>query len=120
MKGESQYDVLIVGFSMLGNIAALLLAEYGLRVVVVEKRQLSDLLVSKTARIDDEVMLMMQQLGLKEALTVGEARGDKFEQFFPTDFFHQKINWNPNSCLFFGFCNVAKTILDGNRLYRCG
>ena len=68
MKGESQYDVLIVGFSMLGNIAALLLAEYGLRVVVVEKRQLSDLLVSKTARIDDEVMLMMQQLGLKEAL----------------------------------------------------
>ena len=68
LESERVYDVLIVGFSMLGNIAALLLAQYGLRVAVVEKRERSDLLVSKTARIDEEVMMMMEQLGLKHVL----------------------------------------------------
>jgi 3-(3-hydroxy-phenyl)propionate hydroxylase len=59
-----KYDVLIVGYSMLGNVAALLLANIGLSVVVVEKKELSDILLAKSARIDDEVMLVFEKLGL--------------------------------------------------------
>lgn len=63
-----KYDVLIAGYSMLGNVAALILAHHGMRVAVVEKKELSDILLAKSARIDDEVMLIFEQLGLAKNL----------------------------------------------------
>lgn len=65
---DTEYDVLIVGYSMLGNVAALLLADLGMSVAVVEKKGLDDILLAKSARIDDEVMLIFEQLGLLEAI----------------------------------------------------
>ncbi|BDS11343.1 FAD-dependent monooxygenase [Aureispira anguillae] len=65
---ETEYDVLIVGYGVLGNVAALLLANLGMSVAVVEKKELDDLLLAKSARIDDEVMLIFEQLGLMDEL----------------------------------------------------
>lgn len=65
---KKEYDILIVGYGMLGNIAALLLADMGMSVVVVEKKQATDILLAKSARIDDEVLLILEQLGLMDAL----------------------------------------------------
>lgn len=68
MDSKAEYDVLIVGYGMLGNVAALLLAHWGMRVVVVEKKKASDVLLTKSARIDDEVLLVLEQLGLGEQM----------------------------------------------------
>lgn len=69
MKEETvKHDLLIVGCGLLGNITALLAANAGLSVVVVEQKALSDLLLAKSARIDEEVILMLEQLGLMEQL----------------------------------------------------
>jgi len=65
---KKEYDILIVGYGMLGNLAALLLADMGMSVVVVEKKQATDILLSKSARIDDEVLLILEQLGLIDAV----------------------------------------------------
>lgn len=65
---KNEYDILIVGYGMLGNLAALLLADMGMSVVVVEKKQASDILLAKSARIDDEVLLILEQLGLMEEI----------------------------------------------------
>lgn len=65
---KKEYDILIVGYGMLGNLAALLLADMGMSVVVVEKKQATDILLAKSARIDDEVLLILEQLGLMDAL----------------------------------------------------
>ncbi|CAA6824717.1 MAG: Bifunctional 3-(3-hydroxy-phenyl)propionate/3-hydroxycinnamic acid hydroxylase [uncultured Aureispira sp.] len=61
---KKEYDILIVGYGMLGNLAALLLADMGMSVVVVEKKQATDILVAKSARIDEEILLVLEQLGL--------------------------------------------------------
>lgn len=65
---KKEYDILIVGYGMLGNLAALLLADMGMSVVVVEKKQATDILLAKSARIDDEVLLILEQLGLTDAI----------------------------------------------------
>lgn len=65
---KTEYDVLIVGYGMLGNVAALLLAKLGMSVAVVEKKNLDDLLLAKSARIDDEVMMIFEKLGLADRL----------------------------------------------------
>jgi 3-(3-hydroxy-phenyl)propionate hydroxylase len=65
---KKEYDILIVGYGMLGNLAALLLADMGMSVVVVEKKQATDILLAKSARIDDEVLLILEQLGLMDAV----------------------------------------------------
>jgi 3-(3-hydroxy-phenyl)propionate hydroxylase len=65
---KKEYDILIVGYGMLGNLAALLLADMGMSVVVVEKKQATDILLAKSARIDDEVLLVLEQLGLIDAV----------------------------------------------------
>ncbi len=65
---KKEYDILIVGYGMLGNLAALLLADMGMSVVVVEKKQATDILLAKSARIDDEVLLILEQLGLIDAV----------------------------------------------------
>ncbi|MBL4648118.1 MAG: FAD-dependent monooxygenase [Aureispira sp.] len=65
---KKEYDILIVGYGMLGNLAALLLADMGMSVVVVEKKQATDILLAKSARIDEEVLLTLEQLGLIDAI----------------------------------------------------
>lgn len=62
------YDVVLIGYGLLGNIAALALAEVGLRVAVVERKASGDLWVSKAARLDEEALLILEQLGLRHAL----------------------------------------------------
>ena len=69
MNSEAEYDILIVGYSMLGNVAALLLANLGMTVAVVEKRQLSDVLLAKLARIDDEVMMIFEHIGIADEVS---------------------------------------------------
>lgn len=63
-----RYDVAIIGYGLLGNIAALLLAERGLTVAVIERQQSGDLWVSKASRLDEEALLVLEQLGLRHAL----------------------------------------------------
>lgn len=63
-KQKKCYDVVVIGYGMLGNIAALLLAQQGLSVVVVERKKTDDLLLSKSARLDEEVLQIFEQLGL--------------------------------------------------------
>lgn len=62
------FEVLVVGYGLLGNVAALLLAQQGLSVAVVERKKNDDLLLSKSARLDEEVLLILEQLGLMPAL----------------------------------------------------
>lgn len=62
------YDVLLIGYGLLGNIAALSFAAVGLRVAVVERKASGDLWVSKAARLDEESLLILEQLGLRHAL----------------------------------------------------
>lgn len=65
---KKEYDILIAGYGMLGNLAALLLADMGMSVVVVDKKEATDILLAKSARIDDEVLLLLEQLGLIDAV----------------------------------------------------
>lgn len=65
---DKKYDIVVVGYSMLGNVAALLFAHLGMSVAVLEKRDLSAVLVAKSARIDEEIMLIFEQLGLMDLL----------------------------------------------------
>jgi 3-(3-hydroxy-phenyl)propionate hydroxylase len=67
-KQKNCYDVVVIGYGMLGNVAALLLAQQGLSVAVVERKKTDDLLVSKSARLDEEVLLILEQLGLMTPL----------------------------------------------------
>ena len=60
-----KYDVIIVGFGLVGNVAALLLSQQGLSVVVVERLPLRDMGVAKAGRIDAEVMRIFEQLNLR-------------------------------------------------------
>lgn len=66
---EKNYDIAIVGYGMLGNIAALLLAHYDLSVIVIEKKQQSDLLLAKSARLDAEAWGVLEQIGLSNKIT---------------------------------------------------
>lgn len=72
IEQQTRYEVVIVGYGLLGTIAALLLAQQGLSVAVVERKKNDDLLLSKSARLDEEVLLILEQLGvmpyLKELL----------------------------------------------------
>lgn len=65
---KKEYDILIAGYGMLGNLAALLLADMGMSVVVVEKKQATDILLAKSARMDDEVLLILEHLGLMDSI----------------------------------------------------
>jgi 3-(3-hydroxy-phenyl)propionate hydroxylase len=67
MKQE-QFDVLVVGCGLLGTTTALILAHYGLEVAVVEKKSLADTILAKTARIDEETMLILEQIGVLKHL----------------------------------------------------
>ncbi len=62
------FDVIVIGYGLVGNVAALLLAKQGLRVAVVERAHLSDLGIAKAGRIDSETMRIMEQLQLREEL----------------------------------------------------
>lgn len=64
VEQEMRYDVVVVGYGLLGNVAALLLAQQGLSVAVVERKASDDLLLSKSARLDEEVLLILEQLGV--------------------------------------------------------
>lgn len=63
-----KYDVIIVGFGLVGNVAALLLSQQGLSVAVVERLPLRDMGVAKAGRIDTEVMRIFEQLNLRTAI----------------------------------------------------
>jgi len=67
-KPKKKYDVLIIGCGMLGNTAALLLAHYGLKVVVIEKKALANTIFAKSARLDEEVMQLLDEIGLGDAI----------------------------------------------------
>lgn len=68
MTERSQFEVLIVGGGLLGTTAALVLAHYGIKVVIVEKKSWSDTLLAKSARIDEETMLVLEQIGVLKDL----------------------------------------------------
>lgn len=61
---QQEFDVLVVGCGLLGTTAALILAHYGLEVAVVEKKSLADTVLAKSARIDEETMLILEQIGV--------------------------------------------------------
>jgi 3-(3-hydroxy-phenyl)propionate hydroxylase len=63
-----KYDVVIVGFGLVGNVAALLLSQQGLSVAVIERLPLRDMGVAKAGRIDGEVMRIFEQLNLRAAI----------------------------------------------------
>lgn len=62
------YDVVIIGYGLVGNMAAMLLGSYGIRAAVVERKALSDLPVAKAGRVDGEVVRMFKQLNLWDKL----------------------------------------------------
>ncbi|MFK7799736.1 MAG: FAD-dependent monooxygenase [Aureispira sp.] len=68
IKQKKCYDVVVIGYGMLGNVAALILAQQGLSVAIVERKKNDDLLLSKSARLDEEVLLILEQLGLMSHL----------------------------------------------------
>lgn len=63
-----KYDVIVVGYGLVGTVAALLLEQYGLRSAVFEQKDISNLGIAKSGRFDDEVMRIFQHLGLREAV----------------------------------------------------
>ncbi|MCP4439274.1 MAG: hypothetical protein GY810_10070 [Aureispira sp.] len=62
------YDVVIIGYGLVGNMAALLLGHYGIRTAVIEKKALGDLPIAKAGRVDGEVVRMFKQLKLWDKL----------------------------------------------------
>jgi 3-(3-hydroxy-phenyl)propionate hydroxylase len=57
------YDLIIIGYGMVGAVAALLALKYKLKVAVLEIRKIDDLYVPKAGRIDAETMRIFEQLG---------------------------------------------------------
>jgi len=57
------FDIIIIGYGMVGTIAALLALRYKLKVAVLEIRKTDDLYVPKAGRIDAETMRILEQLG---------------------------------------------------------
>ena len=62
------YDLVIIGYGMVGSIAALLAVQYKLKVAVLEIRRVNELYVPKAGRIDAEVIRIFEQLGLKKEM----------------------------------------------------
>ena len=58
------YDLVIVGYGMVGSIAAFLAVKKKLKVAVIEHKKIEDLYVIKSARIDLEVYRLFDSLGL--------------------------------------------------------
>ena len=67
IPGFSTCDVLIVGYGPVGMICAALLADYGLKVIVVERHQ-QRYKLHRAGHIDGEVMRVFQRLGVAEAI----------------------------------------------------
>jgi 3-(3-hydroxy-phenyl)propionate hydroxylase len=72
MEGESglkekdlpiNYDLIIIGYGMVGSVATLLALQYKLKVAVLEIRKTDDLYVPKAGRIDAETVRILEQLG---------------------------------------------------------
>lgn len=63
-----QYDIIIIGYGMVGNVAALLLHQQGLSVAVVERMDIRDTGVAKAGRVDSEVMRIFEQLNLRKEI----------------------------------------------------
>lgn len=61
------YDLVIVGYGMVGSVAALLAVQHKLKVAVFEIRKSHELYVPKAGRIDGELMRIFEQLGLGKA-----------------------------------------------------
>ena len=60
------YDLVIIGYGMVGSIAALLATHYKLKVAVMEIRHANDLYIPKAGRIDAEVLRIFEHLGLRK------------------------------------------------------
>jgi 3-(3-hydroxy-phenyl)propionate hydroxylase len=66
LKGKDltiDYDLIIIGYGMVGSVAALLALQYKLKVAVLEIRKTDDLYVPKAGRIDAQSMRILEQLG---------------------------------------------------------
>ncbi len=61
---NSVFDLLIIGYGMVGSMAALLAVKQGLKVAVLEIRKSNDLYVPKAARVDAEVLRIFEILDL--------------------------------------------------------
>ena len=57
------FDLVIIGYGMVGAVAALLAAQYKLKIALIEIRKTDDLYVPKAGRIDADVMRIFEQLG---------------------------------------------------------
>lgn len=62
------YDVVIIGYGLVGNMAALVLGHYGIRTAVVERKEVGDLPIAKAGRVDGEVVRIFKQLDLWKKL----------------------------------------------------
>jgi len=61
------YDLVIIGYGMVGSVAALLALRYKLKIAVLEIRKTDDLYVPKAGRIDAETMRILEQLGFSRS-----------------------------------------------------
>ena len=63
MTGESQYDVVVVGFGPAGAIAACWLGQAGIKTLVVEKsRTIWD--IPRAIALDHEILRVFQNIGV--------------------------------------------------------
>ncbi len=66
--GGGKYDLVIVGFGIVGTTAALLATRYKLRTAVIDLNAFDDLPITKAARIDAEAFRVFEHLGLRKPL----------------------------------------------------
>lgn len=69
IKNFNTYDLVIVGFGVVGTTAALLAAKYKLRTAVIDLHCFDDLPIAKSARVDAEVIRIFEHLGIRKELT---------------------------------------------------
>ena len=66
LSGET--DIVIIGYGMIGSVAALLAVRNRLKVAVIEIKRKDDLYIPKAGRIDAETMRIFDQLDLKQKI----------------------------------------------------
>lgn len=119
---EHYTQVVVLGYGMLGNTAALLLAQAGIACCVLETKTVSDLGVAKSGRIDGETMRIWQQMGLAADLQhlLHPLRGTQIidcKERVLMDFCHPTY---PNISPIYGFYqpDVQRVLQQKTRLFK--